>query len=239
MIKKILITGAILAAAFSIPAIADDSAGFGSFSEGYRVGQITKFSVKGLMTKSGEGQMLVGRESSPYIKTYSCGDSTCQKRINPWHFSASMNKAKQIQAKAGEYAIIKYNQAQVRNALKYDTDYMVESVMDIKRNVQPPNCTASNLPEASKSDGVRVGRLTKVSNKGHLNKTYEAQMQVGNSGSQFKNFTLYDKAMFDCAVSVLMTAKKVKIYYTEMWFRVPFSADTNYAITKIEVPQDI
>lgn len=216
---------------------AEGGAGLGVYSVGYRVGQITKFSVKGLANKTGEGQMLMGRESTPYIITYSCGEgSTCRKRINPWHFSMLQRDAHLMKPFAGEYVWVQYNQAQVKSPM-YDTDYLITQIGKIDRTTQIKSCSDPNA-SGSKSEGVRVGRIVKASMKGTFSETGEIMIQVGNAGNQFKKMSVTD-SMFQCAVTALKTAQKVKIHYVQSWFRNPFASDTTYAVSKIEVIQDI
>ena len=63
--------------------------GLGTYSTGERMGMLSKFSVKGLVMKSGEGEMLLGRNSSMLYVRDSQGH---KKYINPWAFS-SLNPA--------------------------------------------------------------------------------------------------------------------------------------------------
>lgn len=216
---------------------ADGGAGLGTYSVGYRVGMISKFSVKGLMNKTGEGQMLMGRESTPYIVTYKCGDGdTCRKTINPWYFSMDKKDSHLMKPFAGEYVWVQYNQAQVKSPM-FDTDYLITQIGNIKRDTQLKTCVDPNV-DGSKSEGVRVGRIVKASMKGVMSKTGEVMVQLGNAGNQFKNMSVTD-TMYDCAVTALKSAKKVKVHYVQSWFRNPFSSDTTYAVSKIEAIQDI
>ena len=64
-------------------------------------------------------------------------------------------------------------------------------------------------------------------------------MQVGNAGGQFIAMTTTSKGMYDYAMNTLRSAKKVKVHYAEGFMRNVFAADTNYVITKIELPDDI
>lgn len=212
-------------------------AGLGTYSEGYRIGQISKFSVKGMMFKSGEGQMLMGANSTPYIRTYSCGDSTCSKTINPWYFSAEASQGDKILQYAGTYAVVKYTQAQVKSPA-YDTDYMVVDIQPVDRSPMDTTCVDKTV-SGSKSKGVRVGRIVKLSSKGHVNKTYEMMMQVGNAGGQFKNMTVKGDKMYQCMLGILKTGKQVKLTYTEAFFHIPGTADSNYGVTKVEPVQGL
>lgn len=215
---------------------ASGGAGLGTYSVGYRMGMISKFSVKGLFSKTGEGQMLMGRESSPYIIQTDCGDSKCSKTINPWYFSMVGEDAPLMTPFSGSYVWVQYNQAQIKSPL-YDTDYLITKIGNIDRNTPVRTCTDRNA-DGSRSEGVRVGRIVKASMRGHMSKTGEIMMQVGNAGNQFKNMSV-SESMYKCAVSVLKTAQKVKVHYAQSWFRNPFASDTTYAVTKIEPIEDI
>lgn len=212
-----------------------DSAGLGVYSDGYRVGMITKFSTKGVMVKSGEGQMLMGRESSPYTKE--CGKD-CTETVNPWYFSAEMRDAQMILQYAGEYAWVHYQQARIKSP-NFDTEYLINEIGTPTRDFQPTMCTDSSVSGA-KSDGVRVGRIVKASRKGSISKTHEVLIQIGNAGNQFKHMSIESEEMYRCAVDVLKSAKMVKIYYVQDFFRLnPLGEDTTYRVTRIEPVNDI
>ena len=214
-------------------------AGMGVYSEGYRMGQVTKFSVKGWATKSGEGQMLMGREGTPYaIHSTDSDGHTTKKVINPWYFSANVNKKNAINEFAGEYAWIRYEQAQIKNPLAYDTDYMVKEIAGPTRTEMTRPC---NDPSASgsRSEGFRVGRIVKASSKGHLSKSFEIIIQVGNSGNQFKNMSISSPALYNCAVGVLKSGKKVKVEYVESHFHNPLGSDTSYSVKSINPLSDL
>jgi len=216
-----------------------DSAGFGVYSDGYRVGMITKFSVKGFMVKSGEGQMLMGRESSPYVKQCVTNKGEdCSTTINPWYFSADTKDSEMIMQYAGEYAWVHYQQARVKSP-NYDTEYLVNEIGAPVRGGQPATCVDQAVSGA-KSDGVRVGRIVKASRKGTISKTYEILIQVGNAGNQFKNMSLDSEQMYQCTVDILKTAKAVKVYYVQNFLRLnPFGEDTTYRVARIEPVSDI
>lgn len=216
---------------------AESGAGLGVYSTGYRMGMVSKFSVKGMFSKTGEGQLLMGREGTPYIIRYKCSDGTCSRRVNPWYFSMSERDSRLMVPYSGEYVWVKYNQAQIKSPM-YDTSYLITQIGDIDRQSQVQTCVDPSAANGGKSDGVRVGRIVKISMKGHLSKTGELMMQVGNAGNQFKNMSITN-SMFECGVKTLKTAKKVKVHYRESWFHNPFSSDTTYSVWKIEPISDI
>ena len=186
-----------------------------TFSEGYRVGQLTEFSVKGLLTKSGEGQMLMGRESTPYFKTTKDSEgNVTRKRVNPWHFSAEKHHHSSLQNLTGEYVWIQYSQAHFNTGFSYDTSYLVKAVNKIDRTPLKQGVKVKNTPQGSFSKGKRVGRIVKASKKGRLSKTYEITIQVGNAGNQFKHMSISDEHVFKYAVECL---KRMLIRYTHMF----------------------
>ncbi|MCD4761850.1 hypothetical protein K8R32_02715, partial [bacterium] len=194
-----------------------------------------KFSVKGLIKKSGEGQLLMGREGTPYIK----GSGDTKVRVNPWYFSADSSVYDALNEKAGEYVVLEYIQSRVANKFAQDTDYTVKAVYSVTRKDPEPVSYEIGKDSGSKGGGFRVGRIVKVSKKGHAVKTYEMMMQVGNAGNQFKNMSINDISMYDYAIKVLQSGKKVKIHYNESHIRMPGTRDSNYQVWKIEIPQDI
>jgi len=210
--------------------------GLGTYSQGWRMGQLTKFSVKGIMFKSGEGQMLLGSESSPLVITSTDSEgNTTRKVINPWYFSVSNKKIQvMINDNLGEYVVLKYHQSRVKSP-KVNTPYEIVGLYPINESINKV-CVASSITEGSKSEGKRVGRIVKASNKGHIGKSWEIIIQQGNSGNQFKNMSISnDQVLFDCAVSYLKAGQKVKITYNESHFNTNvLGRSTNYDVVRIE-----
>ena len=211
--------------------------GLGEYSVGYRMGQLSKFSTKGIWQKSGEGQMLMGRESSPYTSVQGSGKDKVSVRINPWYFSAEESLWGSLQKFSGEYVVIEYTQAQYRNPLTQDTDYTATKVYPVTRQIPTPREFAVHKPTTLKSDGVRAGRVVKASYKGNLNKTYEIIIQVGNAGNQFKHMSVTSHPMFEYLVKVLKSGKSAKFFYVE--HAMQFLQDTNYEIYKVSFPEDL
>ena len=209
------------------------AAGVGEYSMGYRMGQLSKFSIKGYVQKSGEGQMLMGKDSNPY--SHKVGDKTV--RVNPWYFSSESALCPELEKAAGEYIVVEYTQARVANPLAQDTEYTANKVYPVTRKAVEPKEFGVPKPSTLKSDGVRVGRVVKVAHKGTINKTYEVLIQMGDSGNQFKNMSVTSQEMFDYLVKVLKSGKSVKIHYVEHMVQ-PFY-DTPYEIYKVSTPEDL
>lgn len=215
------------------------AAGFGKYSHGYRMGQLTKFSEKGFIYKSGEGQMLVGAESTPYVITTTDSEGNTKKKvINPWYFSVHPDHLKKmrpiINQYIGSYVVIEYEQAHVKSP-KVDTDYEPVKLYSISDPIDKV-CIAKSYIDGSKGIGVRVGRIVKASTKGKFVDSHELTIQVGNSGNQFKNMSISkDDHLYQCAVEYLKAGQKVKVYYDESHLNLNvFSRNTRYEIIKIE-----
>ena len=209
------------------------------YSDGYRMGQLTKFSIKGHFTKSGEGQLSMGREGSYYEKCTGSGkDRTC-KRINPWGFSTTSKRASEVNALSGRYVVIKYGEVTVNNPLKYSTKYRVKNISGVDKTISLGSGLVKKESKGTKSKGFRIGRIVKVSRKGHFNKTYEMILQVGNSGNQYKHMSIQAKDMYEYAINVLKSAKKVKVLYTERGMLQLSVNDSKYLVYGIEIPEDI
>lgn len=209
------------------------------YSNGYRMGQLTKFSMKGHFVKSGEGQLSMGREGSFYERCNGSGKERTCKRINPWAFSADSKKAPHINALSGKYVVIKYSQVQLNNPLKYSTSYRVEEITPVDKSIDLAKGFIATLPTGSKSKGFRVGRIVKASIKGNFTKTYEIVMQVGNSGNQYKHMSTKYIEIYNLAIKALRSAKKIKVLYTERGLLQFSMDDTKYQVYGIETLEDI
>jgi hypothetical protein len=210
----------------------------GTYSIGYRIGQLSKFSVKG-MIKSGEGELLVGNESTYLETSYSCGTKekpeSCTRVINPWSFSSDKEKASMVNPHIGEYVVIKYEQA-MGSIITRDTEYELLSIFSPKADSKPQACFPKSYKKGNKSEGIRVGRLVKLSLKGMVSETFEATMQVGNSGSQFHHMSVSagEPEFVECVLSWLKSGRKVKVHYSQSFLRNPTQRDTDYDIVSVE-----
>lgn len=94
-----------------------------SSSTGTRVGQITKFSFKGLTFKSYEGEMLLGGVRS-------AGERGVV--ANVWEFSVRDRElAQQMEKLVGKTVRVHYRQVLVHNPFRVDTSYTVTRVEEV------------------------------------------------------------------------------------------------------------
>ena len=211
----------------------------GTYSQGARMGQLVKFSVKGFWTKSGEGQLMLGSEGAPYsIFSTDSEGKVIEKILNPWAFSAEEPMWDAVSANVGEYVVMEYDQSQIGNSFAQDTDYTVTSVAPVTRTNPGLGGCQTVKPSTSWHDGgKRVGRIVKASYKGAVFKTYEIMLQLGNSGNQFLEMSIVDEGIFNCAMRALKSGKRVTIDYVE--YVVQLKRDTNYDIYGISLPESL
>lgn len=100
-----------------------------SRSEGSRAGIVTKFSHKGNLTKSWEGEMVMG---GMRVGTDSEGSSMLQ--ANVWQFTVTdPNIVEQVKEalRQGYRVELEYKQTMMHNPLKRDTSYTIIKVTPI------------------------------------------------------------------------------------------------------------
>lgn len=223
---------------FAISAEVVKIANVGVFSEGARMGMLTKFSPDKGWISSGEGQMLMGSESSPYIvESKGKKDRIISTTINPWYFSSvDSNIMKKLMQYSGQYVILEYLQGRIKSP-KVDTEYEITDVKEITPPITE-SCFAKTFNKGMRSnDAVRTGRIVKASTKGTLSKSWEIMMQQGDSGNQFKNMSISDDVeLYECARRFMYAGQKVKITYSESFTNVTSftDRDTNIDIVSIE-----
>lgn len=94
------------------------------------------------------------------------------------------------------------------------------------------------------SEGYRGGTLIKLSKKGIVFKTLEGQLNVGtflDNGinkplSPIWDFSVKnDKSLFDTLNHAILTNKRVKLHYDEMFIRLPWRGETEYLVDQVEI----
>jgi len=94
------------------------------------------------------------------------------------------------------------------------------------------------------SEGYRGGTLIKLSKKGIMFKTLEGQLNVGtflDNGinkplSPIWDFSVKsDPFLFDTLNHAILTNKRVKLHYNEMFVRFPWRGETEYIVDKVEI----
>lgn len=90
-------------------------------SEGNRVGTITKFSSKGFLVRTWEGEMILG------------GSGASGSSVNTWRFSVadeSLVAAIQAAQKKAEVITLQYHEEWIVAPWRADTNYLVDAVKE-------------------------------------------------------------------------------------------------------------
>jgi len=218
--------------------------GIGTYSEGLRMGQLTDFSEKGLL-RSGEGELLIGNASTvlkvPY--TYQCGSEkepeTCvgERTINPWKFSVDLSNkdlVQQLKNAKGKYVVLKYKHSMIQNPFANDTNYVITGVEEVQKSESPAEpCQAGHAGSGRRADGNSTGRIVKVSQQGLWNKSWEIEMQVGDSGNEFTYMSVRDQDMAKCMMDYLKTGTKVSLDYNQSYFHNPLGRRTTFDVLQV------
>jgi hypothetical protein len=238
MLKRVILAATLIVAtisAASAETIPEEKAGIGTFSEGWRMGRIIKSSVKGMITKSTESQMMMGKDSDVWA-TYSkdSNGNTVTTTKNPWSFSNSKEAYDILSKYEGKYVAVRYVQSQIRAIGSRDTDYTAVEVVPVTK--EAPSCTAEGKPEGSYSKGSRTGRIVKVSNKGNFAKTWEMIIHLG--GKNFIEMSVTDENVAKCATEWLKSGKEVTVGYSQLMLNISLN-DTDYRVYKIAPADDL
>ncbi len=104
----------------------------------------------------------------------------------------------------------------------------------------------SYLIFGSYSDGYRIGTVIKLSKKGYVFKTYEGQLNLeffpsasqttkpNGSQSNIWDFSVADKQVASDIERANDHGKRVKLYYDEKYYRLPWAGETKYIVNKVE-----
>lgn len=90
------------------------------------------------------------------------------------------------------------------------------------------------------SDGIRAGKVMKLSKKGILFKTWEGQMDLGGlyeaegTATTIWDFSIQDKAIVDSLYKAMESGSRTRLYYHQNFYTFPWQGKTDYFIDKVE-----
>lgn len=197
-----------------------------TYSEGARAGTLTKYSSKGLLRRTGEGELQLGMNSSDINVSEAQG----QVIENPWKFSSSEEIYEANRHYLDTSVYIEYRQPYIAIGWWGDTNYRVRDISPLL-DLKPESCGTEGQ-SGQRSEGSRVGRIVKVSTKGLFN-THEIIIQMGEMGNQFIAMSIIDDEILSCAFQFMMSGTKVKIHYEDDYIRNPLVQKTSYTVTGI------
>ncbi len=92
------------------------------------------------------------------------------------------------------------------------------------------------------SEGIRAGRLMKMSHKGWVFKTWEGQLDVGGlqdsdgdgAATTTWSFSVREQSVVDSVNKAMEYGYRVRLNYEQKHFTLPWWGETEYFITKVE-----
>lgn len=211
----------------------------GEKSVGYRMGMLTRYQNSGYIIKSGEGELNMGNEGMPLIETYKDASGKTQKNyINPWRFSHEKFDETYL-SYIGSYVWIEYTKKMAQIVPSTDTLYRATDIGYIEKSDMPKSYMSDKL-NYSKSTGIQVGRVVQISETGYMVKSYEATIQCGMSGNQYKFMSLEDEKLYEYLVRSLKEGRLMKIYYDTKGIErvIDFVHNTKYMIYGAEIVEN-
>ena len=211
---------------------------FNVYSEGVRVGFLTDVKDPEIkFWKSYRGQMTLGRNSDTNAKVcMGTGEKRKCESVNPWVFNIPGSLFEKFKNADNKPVAIRYEQTNYFNPIfpRPQGDYFATDVVDLNPAVRPSgSCTYSGASGIASSARVD-GRIVKASYKGRtgLSSTWEIIVQVGDSGNDFREFSIRDKDLYKCAVQWALSGQRVRLNYKERLIDVSFSS-TNFDVESI------
>lgn len=212
---------------------------FANVSEGYRMGRLVETRETGWFVKSRESLLMMGIDGQPMKvetkSTDSKGKTTYRTNIiNPWKFTSKLNG---IGTFIGDYVWVEYTKSYFRNVLIEDTPYDVTAISKIndKFSGELSSVEAKNYRPA-KAEGALICRLVQTSKTGVAVKTYEATVQVGGTGGDYRFMTIEDEDIYKFSIDALKSGALVKVIYEKLGIgSIGSFSNTDYRITKIEI----
>jgi hypothetical protein len=231
--RRSFLTGvAVVAGTDAVGAVSYDIWAGATYSHGWRMGVLYKFSEKSNMKRlyirsTGEGDVMLGANSSR--AEWVGADS--QPESNPWSFSGSQDQVAQYSGLDGRMVAIEYRQVMHRyHAWRGDTDYRLVQILPVDPKLGPDGGFEISGHGGMRSAGKRIGRLVKVTRKGLAVKTWEVTVQEGAGGNNFVEMSILDDEMFAAAETYLKSGRLLSITYAESIVRNPLGRDTHYEI---------
>lgn len=206
--------------------------GVGTYSEGYEMGLMSKYSEKGHVLKSGEGELYMGNASSTVVEESGSGDDKTKKQINPRLFSTDAENVNTYKPFEGKYVLIHYKQHRIKGVV-YETEYVPIDIKEVDKTLQMKPYETTNA-SGNYSQGDRTGRIVKASRKGTIVKSYEIILQAGNEGNTFLNMSVEDEGLYNALIPYMQSGSVCKVFYKQKGMRNAITEDTPYEIYRIE-----
>lgn len=208
--------------------------GMNTYQEGWRAGSLSNYMISNRVMNwlpfsffpTGEGYILLGKDSSRI--------SVNGHTISPSYFSSDTDSYGKFNKYAGKETAVHFRQLRYTWFLNGETNVRVDNFDILTDAPMPEKCYGDTHGWFSKAYGVMGGRIVEAAVIGHplLWNTYEVIIHTG--GNEYKEMSVSDKKMYDCAVYALKSGKNFKITYEKELIRDPTTQATYYNLKGIE-----
>lgn len=209
-----------------------------TYEEGWRGGNLTDYGMSnrlfqwlppGYIFPTGEGSMLLGDSSSRNA-------SMNGKVISPSPFSTTFDMYNQNLPMLGQPVAMHYRTLIRRWFLNGLTDVRVDAFEKLVPATLPQDCSQSH-GWLTKTYANISGKIVEASRVGNplLWKTNEIIVYSG--GNEFKEMSIIDDRIFECAVMALKSGQSVRISYDDKVIRDPVTQATTYNLVGIASQQ--
>ena len=202
--------------------------------EGYKMGNLVDVTTKGIFINSTECKLSMGLEGESLIVRHYNYRLITDEVINPWSFT--YKGIEPLSDHIGKYQLVHYRQKFIHNIFIEDTSYISDSVVSISDAPLSDQLIRAENYDPDKISGGVFGCLVQVAESGKIFKTYTASVQVGTRGSDYLELGIEDEALYQFAINAIQRGSKLRIYYTNRWFKALFPWTTvRRVITSMEV----
>jgi hypothetical protein len=236
VIRYILLTGASiiglwfsfwLMAVFNIFSLNTDQ-------EGWRAGTLNDFTISnrvwqwvptGWLFPTGEGYLLLGNDSSR-------NGTLDGKTISPSYFSTDEATFIKNKPLINQPVVIHFRVLHDYTFLGGETNIRATDFQKQQPVTIPASCAGTN-GWFTRKQGMMGGKVVEAATVGHplLWKTYEVIIHTG--GNEFKQLSITDSHIFECAVTALKTGQSVRLTYDNDLVRDPITQRTTYNIVGV------
>jgi len=213
---------------------------------GYKLGYIIDADIEGILFKTLEGKLKLGKDSSqgsildsecyahqiaqmdPHLDAGKVKikrseiETACQQVVSPWNFSSLHHDFLKDLQKSDTSPVLLYYR-KYRYYPITQSDSIVEKVIPVDPHYPLPRTSMNVLDRYWFAKnfhykmGFKDGRVVDAVLNGVVRDTYELLIQLGDSGNNFMRVSVTYRDMFDFIVECMASGKLLRIYYLELF----------------------
>ncbi len=215
------------------------SVAFAEVSTGFRMGILTDVKTTGLVMKSSECTLSMGVDGEPLVSTITVPSGADGKRteytntINPWKFT--YRGPIPVGNLVGQYMVVSYKHNYLKSWVSETTDYVADTMKALDSTPMKKVGITSKQYDSSQDYKSLDGLIVQASYRGKKDKLYEATVQVGLGGNDYRFMSFIDEDTYNFGVETLKRGVRVRIIYGEVLTAITdLTANTPYRIVQLE-----